>query len=116
MPPKKQTAEDRFYQIPDRYCSVSEAARALSVSRDKIKKLMQAKMLLWDHLPNARSPIVEVGSLMRIKYPEHEPEFKRLTVNNARALQKEIDTARFKIAAEAGLPPGAVKISFDISQ
>lgn len=116
MPTRKAPPEDRLYQIPDRFCSLTEAAKALTVSRDKIKKLMQAQMLLWDHPKNARNPVIEVGSLMRIKYPEKEPEFKRLTVKDARLLQKEIDVARFKIASQAGLPPGAIKIFFDMGE
>ncbi|MCB0075174.1 MAG: hypothetical protein KDE20_27130 [Caldilineaceae bacterium] len=84
------------------------------MTKAKIKKLIEAKMVIWDHPKNARNPVIEVGSLMRIKYPEHAQSLEGLSVKDARKLQKEIDVARFRIASEANLPPGAVKIFFDL--
>jgi|GEM_PF-2789892 len=116
MSKNKASEKDRLYQIPDRYCTIAEAAKVLDTSPLKIKKLIESDMLIWDQQPNSRKVIVEVGSLMRLKYPQHETDFKMLVVKDARILQTELDTARHKIASAANLPPGAVKIYFDMGK
>ncbi len=99
---------------PDRFCTIAEAAKSLGTSPAKVKKLIEADMLIWDQPKNTKRVYVEVGSLMRLKYPETLPEFNGLHVADVRVLQKAIDTARHKIGSAASLPPGAVKITFDM--
>lgn len=100
--------------VSDRFITIADAAKSLSTTPAKIKKLIAADMLIWEQPKNSRKIYVEVSSLMRLKYPEHLPSFKGLHVSDPVALQKEIDAARHKIGYAASLPPGAIKIIFDI--
>lgn len=100
--------------IPDQYVSLADAAQFLGVSRAKLEKLIQNDLLIWEQPKNRKTRYVEKNGLARLKHPEIEPVFEPLKVKDARLLQKEIDAARHKIATHANLPPGAVKIFFDM--
>lgn len=106
--------KDGLLHIPDQYVTLAEAAKFLGVSRQKLEKFIQNDLLIWEQPKNRRTRYVEKKGLARLKHPEIEPVFEPLTVKGARALQKEIDAARHKIASAASLPPGAVKIFFDM--
>lgn len=102
--------------IPDQYINLSDAAKFLGVSRPKLEKLIENDLLVWEQPKNRRTRYVEMKGLARLKHPEIEPVFEPLSVKDARLLQKEIDAARHKIASAANLPPGAVKIFFDMGK
>lgn len=108
--------KDGLLHIPDQYVTLVDAAKFLGVSRAKLEKFIQNDLLVWEQPKNRRTRYVEKKGLARLKYPEIEPVFDPLNVKDARALQKEIDAARHKIATLANLPPGAVKIFFDMEE
>lgn len=106
--------KDGLLHIPDQYVTLADAAKFLGVSRAKLEKFIQNDLLIWEQPKNRRTCYVEKKGLARLKHPEIEPVFDPLKVKDSRALQKEIDAARHKIATAANLPPGAVKIFFDM--
>lgn len=112
----KSVIKDGLLHIPDQYVTLADAAKFLGVSRQKLEKLLDADMLVWEQPPKSRTRYVERNSLSRLKHPEIEPSFDPLTVKDTKALQVEIDAARHKIASAANLPPGAVKIFFDLGR
>lgn len=80
-----------YLEIEDTFCSISEAARVLDISRVRVKKLLQERKILWDQPKDSAVQIVEIGSLLRLKYPDKQPNFGSLTVSDPMVLQKEID-------------------------
>ncbi len=112
----KSVIKDGLMHIPDQYIALADAAKFLGVSRQKLEKLIDADMLIWEQPPKSRTRYVERNNLSRLKHPEIMPSFDPLIVKDSRALQAEIDAARHKIASAANLPPGAVKISFDLGK
>lgn len=110
----KSVIKDGLLHVPDQYTTLADAAEFLGVSRAKLEKFIKSDMLIWEQPKKSRTRYVEKKSLARLKHPEIEPVFEPLTVKDYRALQAEIDAARHKIASAANLPPGAVKIFFDL--
>jgi len=110
----KGIVKDGWLHFPDQYFTLAEAKKFLEISPQKLSKLIDSDMLIWDQPRNSRTRYVELKSMDRLKHPENVPVFEPLTVQDARALQREVDIARHKIALAANLPPGAVKISFDL--
>lgn len=106
--------KDGLLHIPDQYVTLAEAAKFLGISRQKLEKLIAQDMVIWEQPKNRVSRFVEKKSLARLKHPEIIPSFEPLTVKDGKALQAEIDAARHKIASAASLPPGAIKIFFDM--
>lgn len=107
-------AADSFYHLPDKYCTIAWAAEYLGVSAPKIKKMIKDDLLIWEQRKDRKSVYVEVASLVRAKYPDTKPHFEKLAVKDAIELQRQIDIARHKIGLMANVPPGAVKICFDL--
>ncbi|MDY0029781.1 MAG: hypothetical protein RBR86_07555 [Pseudobdellovibrionaceae bacterium] len=108
--------KDGLMHIPDQYTTMTKAAQYLGISHQKLEKMIEADMLVWDQPKMGRTRYVEKKGLVRLKYPETEPVFEPLKAKDARDLQNEIDIARHKIASAANLPPGAVKIFFDLGE
>ncbi len=106
--------KDKWLHFADAYVTLADAATLLGVSRQKLEKLIEADLLVWDQPPKSRIRYIERASLSRLKHPDTETDFAPLTVKNAKELQSTIDHARHKIAAAANLPPGAIKIFFDL--
>ena len=106
--------KDGLFHIPDQYVTLADASKFLGVSRAKLEKFIQNDLLVWEQPKNRKERYVEKNGLARLKHPEIEPVFEPLKAKDARVLQKEIDTARHKISAAANLPPGAIKIYFDM--
>lgn len=112
----KGVVKDGWLHFPDQYFTLTAAREFLGISSQKLTKLIDSDMLIWDQPVNSRNRYVELKSMDRLMHPENVPVFDPLTVQDVRALQREIDIARHKIALAANLPPGAVKISFDLGR
>ncbi|MBL8639796.1 MAG: hypothetical protein JNK24_05520 [Alphaproteobacteria bacterium] len=110
----KSVLKDGLLHFPDQYSTMEYAADYLGISRAKLNALVEKDMLLWDQPKGKSRRCVEIKGLDLLKHPENEICFDPLYVQDGRALQREIDSARHKIAAAANLPPGAVKIMFDL--
>lgn len=110
----KSVIKDGLLHIPDQYTTLADAAKFLGVSRQKLEKFISADMLVWEQPKKSRTRYVEKKSLARLKHPEIDPVFEPLVVKDGRTLQAEMDAARHKIASAANLPPGAIKIFFDL--
>lgn len=98
----------------DVFCSISQAAKLIGVTRPKLQKLIDNELLLWDQPKNKRVKNIEYNNAIRLKHPEMIPDFLPLHVKDTKLLQKEIDAARHRIGKQANIPPCAVIISFDL--
>lgn len=105
-----------WLHFPDQYCTLAYAADFLGITRARLEKLIENDMVVWDQPKNKTQKCVEMKSLHRLKQPENEPVYEPLAIPDGRALGNEIDAARHRIAAAANLPPGAVKICFDLDE
>lgn len=107
---------ENLLHFPDQYVTIPEASKFIGLSRQKLEKLIENDLLVWEQPKKSKTRYIEKKGLARLKHPEIEPVFEPLDVKNARILQKEIDAARHKIADAANLPPAAIKIFFDMGK